>query len=262
MRWALLSLFVIGIAAGQSFDVVSIKPNSTDDFRQQRLRALPGGRFSATAIPPGVLLVYAYNLPMNQSERLVGLPDWTRRERFDIEAKGPSDANVDTMRRMVQRLLAEQFQLAIKKETKDVTVYALTVAPGGPKMPKAEIECAIDSPCHQFNGGMGRGLHAKAVDMSDLAGFIENWTDHPVVNRTGLQGLFAMDTEGWTPMRAPIAPPQPVNPVAPPSGDGDMNDPGRPTLFMVLKKLGLDLKTAKGPVDHYTVEKIERPASN
>jgi uncharacterized protein (TIGR03435 family) len=109
---------------------------------------------------------------------------------------------------------------------------------------------------------MGRGLHAKAVDMDDLAGYIENWTDHPVVNRTGLSGLFAVETEGWTPMRAPIAPPQPVNPVAPPSGDGDLTDTARPTLFMVLKKLGLDLRQAKGPVDHYTVEKIERPAAN
>jgi uncharacterized protein (TIGR03435 family) len=63
-------------------------------------------------------------------------------------------------------------------------------------------------------------------------------------------------------MRAPMAPPSPVNPVAPPSGDGDMTDTGRPTLFMVLKKLGLDLKTAKGPVDFYTVEKVERPAAN
>jgi uncharacterized protein (TIGR03435 family) len=237
MRWALLFALAV-CAAGQSFEVVSIKPNPTDDFRQMRLNARPGGRFSATAIPPGVLLVYAYNLPMNQSERLVGLPDWTKRERFDVEAKGATDANVDTMRRMVQRLLADQLHLAIRKESKEVTVYALTVAPGGPKISKPEMECAIDSPCHSFNGGMGRGLHAKAASMDDLAGFIENWTDHPVVNRTGLQGLFAIESEGWTPMRAPIAPAQPVNPVAPPSGDGDMTDPGRPTLFMVLKKLG------------------------
>jgi len=261
----MLSLLAAGCAAGQSFEVVSVKPNPTTDFRQMRMRVLPGGKFSATAVPVRVLLVRAYNLPMNQSERLTGLPDWTGREMFDIEAKASDpDVNEAQMRLMIQRLLVDRFHLAIRKETKDVTVYALTVAAGGPKMQKASVECADASSegCHQFNGGMGRGLHAKAVNMDDLAGCIENWTDHPVVNRTGLNGLFAMETEGWTPMRAPIAPAQPPNPVAPPSGDGDMTDPARPTLFMVLKKLGLDLKQAKGPVDHYTVEKIERPAAN
>src|SRR5690242_1807124 len=125
MRWALCVSVAAGMAAGQSFEVVSIKPNSTTDFRQQRLRALPGGRFSATAITPRSLLVYAYNLPMNQSERLVGVPQWTGMERFDIEAKGAADANADTMRRMVRQLLADRFQLAIRRETKDVTVYVL-----------------------------------------------------------------------------------------------------------------------------------------
>jgi uncharacterized protein (TIGR03435 family) len=134
MRWVVLSVVAAGVAAGQSFEVASIKPNATEDFRQMRMRVSPGGRFSATAITPRSLLVYAYNLPMNQSERLVGVPQWTGMERFDIEAKGAADANVETMRRMVQQLLKDRFHLAIRKETKDVTVYALTVAAGGPKM--------------------------------------------------------------------------------------------------------------------------------
>jgi uncharacterized protein (TIGR03435 family) len=111
-------------------------------------------------------------------------------------------------------------------------------------------------------GGMGRGIHAKAVNMQDLAGFIENWTDHPVLDRTGLEGMYAMDTDGWTPMRTAIAPREPPDPNARPSGDGDTNDPTRPTLFTVLRELGLDLKPQKGLVDIYLVEHIERPAAN
>jgi len=101
--------------------------------------------------------------------------------------------------------------------------------------------------------------------MQDLAGYIENWTDHPVVDRTGLIGLFAMDTEGWTPMRLPPPPPPGLpapNPGAPPSGDGDMSDPARPTLVMVLRRLGLDLKQQKGPVVVYAIEQVERPTVN
>jgi len=50
--------------------------------------------------------------------------------------------------------------------------------------------------------------------------------------------------------------------VRPPSGDGDPSDPTRPTLFMVLAKLGLELKVQKGPIEIFVVDHIERPAAN
>src|SRR5207248_467883 len=55
-------------------------------------------------------------------------------------------------------------------------------------------------PCHEVMGGMGRGLHGKAVDLTDIASYVENWSDRPVVDKTGFRGLFAIDTEDWTPM--------------------------------------------------------------
>jgi hypothetical protein len=69
--------------------------------------------------------------------------------------------------------------------------------------------------------------------MDDLAQYIENWTDLPVVNRTAVTGLFAVETEGWTPMRLP--PPPPGTPAAASFDD-------LPTIFTVLRKLGLELK--------------------
>jgi uncharacterized protein (TIGR03435 family) len=227
------------------------------------------------------LLAYAYNLPVNPSERLSGVPDWVIRERFDIEAKAsegafpagmPNSEARAKMQAMLQALLADRFKLVMRRETKDIPMYALTVANGGPKLQGSstkEEDCPLGPTdgvsCHQFMGGQGRGLHAKAVNMQDLAGYIENWTDHPVVDRTGLTGLFAMDTEGWTPMRLPPPPPPGAaapNPGAPPSGDGDMSDPARPTLVMVLRRLGLDLKQQKGPVVVYAIEQVERPTVN
>jgi uncharacterized protein (TIGR03435 family) len=87
--------------------------------------------------------------------------------------------------------------------------------------------------------------------MDDLAQYIENWTDLPVVNRTAVSGLFAVTTEGWIPMRLP--PPPPEN--APAAGFDDL-----PTIFTVLRKLGLELKKQEATVPVYTVERIERPA--
>ena len=87
--------------------------------------------------------------------------------------------------------------------------------------------------------------------MDDLALYIENWTDLPVVNRTAVSGLFAVETEGWTPMRLP--PPPPGN--SPAASFDDL-----PTIFTVLRKLGLELKQQEATVPVYTVEHIERPA--
>ena len=99
-----------------------------------------------------------------------------------------------------------------------MSVYALTVASGGPKLQKsviAEKDCTFDTDpeaCHNFAGGWGHPLNAKAIDMDDLVQYIANWTDLPVVNRTALSGLFTVNTEGWTPMRLPLrhrTPPRP-----------------------------------------------------
>lgn len=281
-RVAAAIVFLCTIPAfGQApaFEVVSIKPNPSQDFRSMRFQVLPGGRFTAANLPVRLLIVYAYDVPMNPSERLSGVPEWANQERYDVDARAPEGAVPlglpdsefrARMRAMVKSLLADRFQMKVRRESREMTVWALEVAKDGPKMKKASYgdnDCASipdnAPPCHQFFGGQGRGLHATAVDMSDLAHYIENWTDHPVVEQTGLTGLYSMDTDGWTPMRLPPPPVGNVpNPAARPSGDGDMNDPIRPTLFMVLKKLGLELKQQKAPVDCYVVEHIARPAEN
>jgi uncharacterized protein (TIGR03435 family) len=276
-------------ATPQAFAVASVKPNKTADMRSMRMNFLPGGRFTATNLPLRLIIVTAYNLPF-QSMRLSGGPDWINSERFDIDAKadegavpaGLSDKERNNrIRMMLQALLADRFKLTIRRESKDLTMYALVVAKNGPKLQKASIE-EKDCPeaptngvsCHSFMGGQGRGLHGKAVNMTDLVLFIENWTDHPVVDKSGIEGLYEIDTVGWIPMRGnpPPAAPAPAAPtgapptapamVAAPTGEGDMSDPTRPTLFAVLEKLGLGLKQQKGPVDMFVIESVERPVEN
>jgi len=38
-----------------------------------------------------------------------------------------------------------------------------------------------------WSGGQGRGLHGDAVDLSDLVLAVANWSDRPVVDRTGIE---------------------------------------------------------------------------
>jgi hypothetical protein len=43
----------------------------------------------------------------------------------------------------------------------------------------------------------------EAIDMNDLAHYIANWTDLPVVEPHGVSGLFTVNPEGREPLRRP-----------------------------------------------------------
>ena len=254
------------VAQSQAFEVIAIKPAPSGDPRNMRIRVLPNGDLTASAVPVLLLVSYAYDVPVNPSPRLAGRPGW--RETYDIEAKAPANAvpaglPESEMRRrmqgMVRGLLADRFKLVMRVEQKTMPVYALTVASGGPNLQKptiAEKDCIFDTgtpeSCHNFAAGRGfHALNARAITIDDLASYIENWTDLPVVNRTTLRGLFAVETEGWRPLRMPPRPPG--FPQAP-------NFDDLPTIFTMLGKLGLELKQQEAAVPVYTVEHIERPA--
>jgi uncharacterized protein (TIGR03435 family) len=220
------------------------------------------------------LISAAFHVPFNRNARLkiIGdVPDGV----YDVEATsvippGLSDqARDDTMRRMLQALLADRFKMVFHRETKEIPVYALVAAKGGPKLQKAEIqekdcpaEDSTTSPgitpvtCHVFNGGQGRGLHARAANIADLVGFVENWTDRPLVDKTGIKGLYRFDTKGWLPMA-----------VGPPPAAGTKAEDGSdvadvPTIFQMFEGLGLKLEPAKSRVDIYVVDHIEKPTEN
>jgi uncharacterized protein (TIGR03435 family) len=256
------------VAQSQAFAKITIRPASSADPRNMRMQLLPNGDLIANAVPVIMLLSYAYDVPVNPSPRLSPLPDWTIRERYDIEGKAIAKAinpkqDSDSRSRNQQKirgLLADRCRLAMRVENKTMSVYALTVARSGPKLQKSAItdkDCTFDTDpegCHNFVPGFGHPLNAKAIDIHDLAHYIANWTDLPVVNRTSLRGLFTVHTEGWFPMRLPPPPPD-----APP----DVNHfAGLPTIFTVLGKLGLELNRQEDILPIYTVEHIERPATN
>src|ERR1700694_3761497 len=78
------------VAQSQAFARITIKPARPADPRNARVQVLPNGDLIASA-PVGMLLSYAYDVPVNPSPRLSGLPDWAG-EKYDIEAKAPANA--------------------------------------------------------------------------------------------------------------------------------------------------------------------------
>jgi uncharacterized protein (TIGR03435 family) len=263
--------FLVALSAtaqSQVFEKITITPAHSPDPRGMRLQVLPDGDLRASAVNGITLLSYAYAVPSNPSSRLSSLPDWVYSDRWDIEAKAPASAMPaglsdseaqNRIQQMIRRLLADRFKLVMQSEKKPMSVYALTVASGGPKLQKSNIDtqnCIFDTApdgCHSFVIGSGHPLNARAIDMDDLARYIENWTDLPVVNHTALTGLFTVNSEGWLPMQLP--PP-------PPNGAGNVDFSHLPTIFTVLGKLGLELQRQEDTLPVYTVERIERPTAN
>lgn len=81
-----------------------------------------------TNMPLGALLLVAYDVTARQ---LSG-PQEAISEKYDIVAKAEHPVSRDEMLRMIQALLADRFKLVLRREVKEVPVYALSVAPGGP----------------------------------------------------------------------------------------------------------------------------------
>jgi len=254
-----------------SFEVASVK-ECPAGYRDTRVQFLPGGRFVAKGIPLVVVIAIAYGLPL-QSDRLAGGPDWIR-TAYDIQAvaeqsaiapEAPATSRDRTLRLMLQTLLADRFHLQLNRETREGLVYEIAVKNDGPRLKKSRLserDCinAPTSPapgdpaaCHTFAGGAMQGVRAGAASMSDLASWMLNWADHPVIDRTGLEGLFDIQTEAWLPLRGKGVPPEPGS-VA--------SDDARPTLFQIFDRLGLKLELKKGTVETFVITHVERPTAN
>jgi uncharacterized protein (TIGR03435 family) len=264
-----------------AFEVVSVKANKSTDTRDIALQYLPGGRFIARGMPLFILIQEAY-----KGERIAPSAEFQKldgsiiQSRYDIEAIAgegaiPSDASSqarnDKLRHMLQALLTDRFKLTVHRETKQQAVYALVVAKNGPKLQAAaqqEKECGTSvtdlfaaGSCHNFTGGQGQGLHGLAVDMSDLAGFLIRFADKPIINKTGLTGLYNIQTAGWSPLvprgQAPDGATESQRAEV-----GALADPNRPTLNDVLDGLGLNLETQTAPVETLFLDSVMAPGEN
>jgi uncharacterized protein (TIGR03435 family) len=241
-------------------------------------RGEPGGKLTIRGVPLYFIIARAYHVSF-QSPRLSGGPEWIRSERYDIEAvaeKGAIPAGLPAAERearfglLLQSVLADRFKLKMRLDDKEAPVYVLAVGKNGPKLQQSKFEekdCAgpdnkDGAACHSIMGGRGRGLHAKAVTIEDVVEDVENWSDRPIINKTGLQGLYEIDTEGWLPFgaRPPAEPPPPG--TTPSAETLALSDPATPTLFQIFERLGLKLEPQKAPVGMYVIDHVERPTEN
>ena len=119
---------------------------------------------------------------------MTGGSGWIDSTRFDVQAKPASAATREQLLLMLRPLLADRFKLAFHRETKELPVYALVVAKGGPKFqkPKPWPESAPRPVNH-----LGYN-----VDMAWLAKYLTRFgSDMPVIDKTGLAGNYDLDLD-------------------------------------------------------------------
>jgi len=255
-----------------AFEVASIKRSSAGDTQRAPSLILPGGRFTATNNTVRALILNAYGISASPY-LLSGGPGWIDSERYDVDAKAepgaipastPNKVLWETTRSMLRSLLAERFKLAIRRETKEMPIYELVVARNGPRLQKSSKECdAGATGCHGFSGNPMR-LSGIGVDMSDLALMLSHHAERPVLDRTGLQGVFDLKLQ-WNPFALGAQPAERAERVpGAEAREGSSPDPASlPSLFSALEQqLGLKLEARKGDVPIYVIERVERPSEN
>ena len=226
--------------ADPTFAVASIKL-SPSGAGNKAIRVI-GHQLSGMNQNVNNLIAFSYGVHLSQ---VSGGPPWLASENFDVlaETDGEGQPSEQQWRIMLQKLLADRFKLAFHREKKEMSVYTLSVAKGGPK-----LMVSTDDP-NGFPSGRFRlgNLVGRNAGMSDLAFMLQDsLLDRPVLDQTGLAGRFDF-TLDWTPDDQPPADP----------------DKAPPDLYAAIQQeLGLTLKSTKAPADVIVIDHIQQPSPN
>lgn len=204
---------------------------------------------------------YNFSVMPLREEEITGLPDWARTTRYDILARVDAD-DVEAFKKlsnlsmeetvaafttrqatgemlMVQSLLADRFHLRVHWDSKERSVYTLSVAKGG-----LRLKPAADPKHGEMTFSQGH-LAGKGVPLSFLATLLALPGGRTVVDRTALAGAYDFDLH-FDPHDSPA--------------DTENGDPGFFTA--VEEQLGLKLQSTRASVPVLAVDHIERPTPN
>lgn len=253
------------------FEVASVKPSSSGSV--MNVRALPG-RLTADASLQ-ILIQYAYGV---QPFQVAGASGWMQSDRYRIEATADANTSRDQMFLMLQSLLETRFGLKMHRETKDLPVYALVAVKSGLKLPPPKeggcVASAADAATEWAGGRMatpgemqsgaqcgsaelilgpkGARIQGGKIAMPELVRRLSMLLDRSVVDKTGYTGRFSLQLDFVPDDTTPSMPPPP-----PDSGISGVSIPQA-----LRDQLGLQIESAKGPVEVMVIDHAERPSAN
>ncbi len=231
------------------FEVASIKPN-TSPTRNQTIGPA-GHAFVGRNVTLIDLIATAYRTEPEGAE------GWMSTDRYDVEARPEGTASWNEQLVMLQTLLADRFNLRVRREIRDTPVYALVAASRGARLtPAAEEECVAppSERCGGFTTRPGR-IAGRRVTVAQIAALLSGpRSGRRVLDNTGINGFFDVELT-WTP--------DPGQLPGPPPDDTLRLDPNGPSLFTAIEEqLGLSLRPSTAPLEHLLIEHAERPSSN
>lgn len=247
------------------FEAASIKANRSDETRIRY--ETPAGRVNAVNVPVRFFIRRAFDFP---ESRVIGGPGWLETDRFDIVGTMPADASTDQMRQMMQRLLAERFGLAVRRESREMPVYSLVRArpdglgaslrpsttacdPDQPRMEKGRVICGL----LLSQGPANASLRGGATTIASVVRILAEFLERPLIDRTGLSGAYDLELQ-FTASRGAI----PGGGV--PGGLAAAASPDEiPSVFTAIQEqLGLRLVAERGTADVLVIDSISRPTED
>ncbi len=259
-------LFGVLAVAQPSFEVASIKPLAPETETSWFIpMEASGGMVHFKSITFLDCVRAAYRLRDFQVQG----PEWIRDARYEITAKVGS-GTMDQVPEMLQALLVERFQLELRRETKEQSVYALVVDSGGPKLKDADAGKVAEMPMGLGVNGKPRPLMgysmsrsgieliAPAATFATVTEFLSRMMGRPVIDMTGLTGQYDLTL----PFMPEVFRGTPATSAVQDSGGLMFTEPGQ-TLFDAVKVHGLRLEPRKAPMELLTVVRAQKfPTEN
>ena len=195
----------------------------------------------------GDIVAFAYELPLDRIERR---PQWMYDDRYDVAVTTEAPSSLPEQKRMLQKLLEERFGLVVHRVSNESPVYFL-VAGSKVNLKETEEGDAVDLPEFRISyptlvvqpvtsgfrsGRVGTATH---VSMSDLAAWLYSQVGLPVLDKTGITGLFDIEIPGL------------------PNGGG-----AEGTIPAVRNALGLNLELHRGTAESLIIDHVEKPSPN
>jgi len=304
------------------FEVVSIKPCPTDapsngrgGGASMRFSMSPGyAHWGCVSLAELVEIAWSGPFPVNTllntqrlppgsrpdlPERVRGGASWVRDERFEVEIRlsgdvsnltGPArhDQVTLAMRPALQAMLADRFQLKLRKATEEQPMYAMTVAKGGlkitqtatagercwaipPDTPRGAQPVAPpgfeNAPPCRYSMKAGNKAGNKFWDLSyiglrDFAKVVSETVDRYVLDQTGVDARFSFRLEYTSDDRTPGDTYDPFARIRAERGAPAQPPGTAPSIFQALEALGLHLEPTKGPAEYFLIESAQRPKPN
>jgi uncharacterized protein (TIGR03435 family) len=267
-----------GAQAPLEFEVASIKRNTTNTFASSR-PSPASGQVSISNAPIQTFILRAF--PLETLPALViGLPEWAESERYDVVAKGKPQATPGEQQQMWRALMTDRLKLQAHYETRERAGYNLVFARSdkrlGPDLQPSSLDCTkAPAPLDLSGQPDSKSVEAMAMArcgsllmmmsstaqstmsgglaMTAVARMISGAAGRPVIDRTGLDGTYAIKFR-FARDGAMITPPG----IQPPTPTDEV-----PSVFTaVQEQLGLKLEPATVQGQVLVIDHIERPTEN